>query len=121
MLTHVRGEELVVRKELSDNFCHFEPDGYDSLDGAAAWARESLELHSSDPREFTYSREQLEGARTHDDLWNASQKQHVHLGKIAMLTGQAVQFAPAKGKASLTPEQQKYWTREYYPKWRPVV
>lgn len=75
-------EELVVRKELSDNFCHFEPDGYDSLDGAAAWARESLELHSSDPREFTYSREQLEGARTHDDLWNASQKQLVHLGKM---------------------------------------
>ena len=75
-------EELVVRKELSDNFCHFEPDGYDSLDGAAAWARESLELHASDPREFTYSREQLERAATHDELWNASQKQLVHLGKM---------------------------------------
>ena len=75
-------EELVVRKELSDNFCHHEPDGYDSLDGAAAWARESLELHSSDPREFTYSREQLEGAQTHDELWNASQRQLVHLGKM---------------------------------------
>ena len=75
-------EELVVRKELSDNFCHFEPDGYDSLDGAAAWARESLELHSSDPREFTYSREQLEAAATHDELWNASQKQLVNLGKM---------------------------------------
>lgn len=75
-------EELVVRKELSDNFCHFEPDGYDSLDGAAAWARESLELHASDPREFTYSREQLERASTHDELWNASQKQLVHLGKM---------------------------------------
>jgi len=75
-------EELVVRKELSDNFCHFEPDGYDSLDGAAAWARESLELHASDPREFTYSRAQLENAETHDELWNASQRQLVHLGKM---------------------------------------
>ena len=75
-------EELVVRKELSDNFCHFEPDAYDSLDGAAPWARESLELHASDPREFTYSREQLENAQTHDELWNASQRQLVHLGKM---------------------------------------
>ncbi len=44
-----------------------------------------------------------------------------HLGKIAHLSGRAVTFDPAKGKSSLTPEQQKYWSREYDPKWHPVV
>ena len=46
-------EEAVVRRELSDNFVHYEPN-YDALGGAAAWARDSLELHASDPREPVY-------------------------------------------------------------------
>lgn len=40
-------EESVVRRELSDNFLHYQPN-YDSLDGAAGWARESLQLHAAD-------------------------------------------------------------------------
>ncbi|PNG99006.1 Deoxyribodipyrimidine photo-lyase, partial [Tetrabaena socialis] len=48
-------EELVVRRELSDNFCHYTPN-YDSLDCAAAWARESLDKHRVDKREFIYTR-----------------------------------------------------------------
>lgn len=74
-------EEAVVRRELSDNFCWHEP-AYDSLDGAAAWARESLELHAADPREHTYTRAQLEAGATHDDLWNAAQAELVALGKM---------------------------------------
>ena len=74
-------EESVVRRELSDNYCHYEPN-YDSLDGAAAWARETLEVHSGDPREFTYTRAQFEAAQTHDDLWNAAQKELTVLGKM---------------------------------------
>eukprot|EP00935_MAST-01C_sp_MAST-1C-sp1_P002869 g2869.t1 len=74
-------EELVVRRELADNFCFYQPQ-YDSLDGAANWARESLELHASDPREYTYTRSQLEEGQTHDDLWNAAQKQMVIEGKM---------------------------------------
>ena len=38
-------EEAVVRRELADNFCYYQPH-YDSLQGAANWARESLELHT---------------------------------------------------------------------------
>jgi len=74
-------EESVVRRELSDNFCHYEPH-YDTLDGAAGWARETLEVHSADPREHTYTRAQLEAGATHDDLWNAAQKEMVVLGKM---------------------------------------
>jgi deoxyribodipyrimidine photo-lyase len=38
-------EEGIVRRELSDNFCFYQPH-YDSLEGAAGWARESLRLHA---------------------------------------------------------------------------
>lgn len=74
-------EESVVRRELSDNYCHYEPN-YDSLDGAAGWARETLEVHAADAREFTYTRAQFEAASTHDDLWNAAQRELTVLGKM---------------------------------------
>jgi len=73
-------EEGVVRRELSDNFVYYTPDGYDSLDGAAVWARDSLELHSSDEREHLYDWKELEKGESHDDLWNAAQLQLVREG-----------------------------------------
>jgi deoxyribodipyrimidine photo-lyase len=74
-------EEIIVRKELSDNFCLYNTS-YDSFDGAPAWARKSLLMHADDEREFTYSLEQLENAQTHDDVWNAAQMQLRRTGKI---------------------------------------
>jgi deoxyribodipyrimidine photo-lyase len=78
-------EEIVVRRELSDNFCHYNPR-YDSLEGCAKWAQESLQLHASDKRAYVYTLEQLEGARTHDQLWNAAQSEvmEVHIAFIAL-------------------------------------
>jgi len=74
-------EEAVVRRELSDNFCWYNQN-YDSLKGAAAWAVETLKKHSKDKREYVYSRSQLEQAKTHDELWNAAQRQMVLEGKM---------------------------------------
>lgn len=48
-------EELIVRRELSDNFCFYEPN-YDNLAAASDWARESLDKHRPDAREFLYTR-----------------------------------------------------------------
>lgn len=73
-------EEGVVRRELSDNFVYYTPDAYDSLDSAADWARESLDLHSVDERERVYTWKELENGMTHDDLWNAAQLQLVREG-----------------------------------------
>ena len=73
-------EEGVIRRELSDNFCYYEPNHYDSLTAAAGWAQETLQVHASDPREYLYSLEELEQGRTHDDLWNAAQLQVVREG-----------------------------------------
>jgi deoxyribodipyrimidine photo-lyase len=74
-------EELVVRRELSDNFCLHNP-AYDAVAGASGWAVLSLGLHSSDPREYQYSMADLENGNTHDELWNAAQMEMVHLGSM---------------------------------------
>ncbi len=65
-------EELVVRRELSDNFCLHEPD-YDSVEGFPNWARQTLDDHRGDERNFIYSQSQLDAGETHDPLWNAAQ------------------------------------------------
>jgi deoxyribodipyrimidine photo-lyase len=74
-------EELIVRKELSDNFCYYNKK-YDTLAGAPLWAQNSLEKHILDHREFLYEFEQLEQAKTHDKAWNAAQLQLTKTGKI---------------------------------------
>merc|ERR1712087_1025500 len=74
-------EEAVVRRELADNYCFYQPH-YDSLKGAAGWAYESLQKHAADKREKQYTLEQLEAAKTHEDIWNAAQRQMVATGKM---------------------------------------
>ncbi|PRW61487.1 CPD photolyase isoform B [Chlorella sorokiniana] len=74
-------EELIVRRELSDNYC-FYVDNYDSLGAAYDWARQTLEAHRSDKREHLYTKEQFERGQTHDKLWNAAQLEMVHSGKM---------------------------------------
>jgi len=75
-------EEGVVRKELSDNFVYYAPNEYDKLDAAADWAKETLNAHSSDQREYLYSFEELRDGKTHDELWNAAQLQVVREGRM---------------------------------------
>lgn len=55
---------------------------YDNLNGCYDWAKETLEKHRSDTRQFVYTRQQLEDAKTHDDLWNAAQIQMISEGKM---------------------------------------
>lgn len=74
-------EEMIVRKELSDNFCLYSDDPM-LLTSAPHWAQESLDLHRLDPREHLYSHIELESASTHDTYWNAAQWQLTRSGKI---------------------------------------
>lgn len=74
-------EELIVRRELSDNFCFYESQ-YDSVAAFPKWGRHTLEQHASDKRPYTYSRTQLEQGKTHDPLWNAAQIEMVRTGKM---------------------------------------
>jgi deoxyribodipyrimidine photo-lyase len=72
-------EELVVRRGLSQNFCHFNDD-YDSWSCLPEWARKTLDEHKDDPRSPGYTREQLDNAETHDPYWNAAQVEMVETG-----------------------------------------
>ena len=66
-------EEMIIRRELSDNFCFYNNKHYDSLKGGYSWAQKTLSDHRKDKREKVYSKEKLESGKTHDPLWNAAQ------------------------------------------------
>jgi len=72
-------EELIVRKELADNFCFYNSN-YDLFLGFPDWAKKTLNAHRKDKREFIYSLDTLTQAKTHDDAWNAAQMQMVKTG-----------------------------------------
>ncbi len=72
-------DQLVTWRELSINFVHFNPL-YDSIESAPNWAHRTLAKHAGDGRPVIYSRQQLEQGETHDDLWNAAQRQMLHAG-----------------------------------------
>lgn len=74
-------EELIVRRELADNYCLYN-DNYDKVTGAHAWAQKTILEHKNDPREHVYTKDELEAGLTHDDLWNAMQNQMVTEGKM---------------------------------------
>jgi deoxyribodipyrimidine photo-lyase len=74
-------EELIVRRELADNFCYYNAN-YDRIEGFPEWAGKTLDDHRPDKREYRYSRQKLESGRTHDDLWNAAQQEMVVRGKM---------------------------------------
>jgi deoxyribodipyrimidine photo-lyase len=74
-------EELIVRRELADNYCLYEP-AYDSFSAFPQWAQKTLDEHRRDKRDATYSLHQLETGQTHQSLWNACQRDLVEHGKL---------------------------------------
>jgi deoxyribodipyrimidine photo-lyase len=72
-------EQLIVRRELAANFAYYTPD-YDRYTCLPEWARKTLADHAGDRRPVTYTRKQLEAARTHDPYWNAAMEEMKHTG-----------------------------------------
>jgi deoxyribodipyrimidine photo-lyase len=74
-------EELIVRRELSMNFVFYN-EKYDSYEAIPEWAKKSLKSHQKDQRQYLYSLEEHEQAKTHDPYWNAAQREMVVKGKM---------------------------------------
>ncbi|HET9173940.1 MAG TPA: deoxyribodipyrimidine photo-lyase [Candidatus Saccharimonadales bacterium] len=74
-------EEMIVRKELSDNFC-FYAKSFTSFDAIPAWAVDTLTQHQTDRREHVYTIDELRSASTHDPAWNAAQRELTTSGKM---------------------------------------
>jgi len=72
-------EELLIRRELAQNFAHFTPN-YDSYTCLPQWARRTLEEHRDDPREHRYTKQEMEDAQTHDPYWNAAMREMRYTG-----------------------------------------
>lgn len=96
-------EELIVRRELSFNFALRNPK-YDSLESLPEWALRTMRDHAGDARQITYSLAQLENGETHDQLWNASQREMTATGEmhnyVRMLWGKnVIAWTPSYEKA----------------------
>ena len=74
-------EELIIRKELADNFCLYSKS-FKDFSFIPSWAKMSLENHILDIRPYLYLPQDLENAKTHDKLWNATQIQLMREGVI---------------------------------------
>ncbi len=76
-------EELIVRRELAFNFVYYNQNYDGSLkDILYDWAYQSLMEHQNDERKYIYSYQQLENAETHDQYWNAAQREMKITGKM---------------------------------------
>jgi deoxyribodipyrimidine photo-lyase len=67
-------DQLVTWRELGYNMCRQRRD-YDQFESLPEWAIRTLEDHARDARAHVYSVAQFEEAATHDELWNAAQRQ----------------------------------------------
>lgn len=67
-------DELVTWRELGYGFCWVVP-GYERYETLPDWALETLAEHADDERPWLYALEDFDAASTHDELWNAAQRQ----------------------------------------------
>jgi deoxyribodipyrimidine photo-lyase len=74
-------DELVTWREVGFQFCHKRAD-YDRFGSLPGWALDTLARHARDRRDPCYALDQLEAAETHDELWNAAQRQLRGEGRI---------------------------------------
>jgi deoxyribodipyrimidine photo-lyase len=96
-------DEILTWREVGYTFCHREPD-YDRFETLPEWAQITLDEHADDARPTVYTLEQLHQARTHDEIWNAAQRQLRREGRIhnylRMLWGKKVlEWSPSPREA----------------------
>ena len=85
-----------------------------SIHSIPDWAKKSLRAHASDERQ-SYSFDDIENARTDDEIWNAAQRQLLNTGHIhnylRMLWGKRIlEWAPG-------PEIAAEWMIEINDRW----
>ncbi len=74
-------DQLITWRELGAHFAWHTP-GYRSYETLPPWAQETLQRHAKDARPVEYSLEQLEEAATHDEIWNAAQRELLQTGHM---------------------------------------
>ncbi len=73
-------DQVLTWREMGFNLSFRHPDSYDKYESLPEWALKTLRQHAKDKRPQIYSLEQFERAQTHDELWNAAQREIVQTG-----------------------------------------
>lgn len=68
-------DELVTWREVCLNTTEKRPRDYGKYESLPEFARKTLAEHAGDKRPYVYTLEEFEAAQTHDELWNAAQRQ----------------------------------------------
>jgi len=97
-------DEQITWREVGFVFAFHNPERYDQYESLPDWAQTTLQAHSGDERPYLYSLEELESGQTHDELWNAAQRQLCLEGKIhnyvRMLWGKKIlEWSPSPQEA----------------------
>ncbi len=74
-------EELIVRRELADNYCWHTPE-YDCVSAFPEWAQRTLDAHRLDLREWMLDRDDLDKGNTPEALWNGCQRELREHGRL---------------------------------------
>lgn len=74
-------DQLLTWRELGFNMSSKQPD-YELYESLPEWARRSLDEHAADPREALYEPAEFESAATHDEVWNAAQRELASTGVL---------------------------------------
>ncbi len=74
-------EQLVVRRELAHNFT-FYADSNKFFNCLPLWAKNTLNEHKNDKKDYIYDQETFEKATTCDKYWNVAQRELLKTGKI---------------------------------------
>jgi deoxyribodipyrimidine photo-lyase len=75
-------DELVTWREVGFHMLVRRPEAATDFESLPPWAIRTLEAHAGDPRDPLYGREVLERAATHDEVWNAAQRELLERGRI---------------------------------------
>jgi len=74
-------DQLITWRELGFNMCS-KRDDHDRFESLPSWAAKELLDHQGDRRPYLYSLNEFEAAKTHDQLWNAAQRELLEEGRI---------------------------------------
>lgn len=107
-------DELITWRELGFNMCSQQHD-YARYSSLPDWAKQTLAEHASDHRDPIYTLGDFERADTHDELWNAAQRQLLVEGRIhnylRMLWGKKIlewSATPQEALATMVELNNKY-------------
>ncbi|MCT8334925.1 deoxyribodipyrimidine photolyase [Leptospira sp. 85282-16] len=75
-------DELITWRDIGYLFFWKNKPSSINLENLPDWVKSNFKKHKSDTREYLYTLEQFESAKTHDELWNAAQIELIKTGKM---------------------------------------